>query len=152
VKIFTSTAVSIKEGNVTFYRERDDEKHNQWGASIDARSLRTTENVTVPSIDIVSWFKTTVLNRKISPPDAPTRVMMKTDIEGHDSVVLANLIFGGVYCSIDLIYGEHLNNKFIETISTLHEYSSSCKTKLIYLDDESYYLDRFPFIVHNSTS
>jgi hypothetical protein len=139
VKIFTSTAVSINEGNVTFYRDRNDE--NQWGTNIDARSLRTTENITVPSVDIVSWFKTTVLNRKISPPNAPTRVMMKSGIEGHDSVVLANLILGGVYCSIDLIYAKHLDKNFNDTTLTLQGYSSSCKTKLINMNDEKYYLD-----------
>ena len=30
LKIYTSTAVSIKEEGVTFYRQRNDVKNNQW--------------------------------------------------------------------------------------------------------------------------
>ncbi|CAF2681411.1 unnamed protein product [Rotaria sp. Silwood2] len=150
VKIFTSTAVSIIEKNLTFFIEPGNDANNQWGASLNADGKKAS--ITVPSIDIVSWFKGTVLNRTILPGLASSKIMMKTDIEGHDTVVLANLILNGVYCSIDLIYGEHFDNKFQNAISLLQQYSSSCKTKLIYIDDESYYTARFPFIIHNSTN
>ncbi|CAF1347644.1 unnamed protein product [Rotaria sordida] len=150
VKIFTSTAVSIIETNLTFYTEPGNEGNNQWGASLEANGKKSS--ITVPSIDIVSWFKRVVLNRKIPSGFASSKVMMKSDIEGHDSTVIANLILNGVYCSIDLIYGEHLNDTFLKAISLLQQYSNSCKTKLIYMDDESYYTTRFPFIIHNSTN
>jgi hypothetical protein len=52
VKIFTSTAVSIVQKNVTFYMEPEAAIYNQWGASLIARGKTT--NVTVPSIDIVA--------------------------------------------------------------------------------------------------
>ncbi|CAF1485795.1 unnamed protein product, partial [Rotaria sordida] len=150
VKIFTSTAVSIIETNLTFYIEPGNEANNQWGASLE-RS-RKKASITVPSIDIVSWFKRTVLDRKIPPGFTSSKVMMKSDIEGHDSTVLANFILNGIYCSIDLIYGEHFDKKFQKAISLLQQYSNSCKTKLIYMDDESYHNKRFSFIIHNSTN
>ena len=77
--------------------------------------------------------------------------MVKSDIEGHDSTVIANLILSGVYCSIDLIYGEHFNTEFQNSISLLQRYSNSCKTKLIYMDDETYHNKRFSFMIHDST-
>jgi len=148
VKIFTSTAVSISERNLTLFTEPGNEKNNQWGASLEVRRGPNSGNVTIPSIDIVTWFKTTVLNRKIPPTFVQPKIMMKSDIEEHDSTVIANLILSGVYCSIDLIYGEHLNDQFRSAISLLQQYSKSCKTKLINMDDESYYQARFPFIIH----
>ncbi|CAF1043650.1 unnamed protein product [Rotaria sp. Silwood1] len=147
VKIFTSTAVSIIEKNLTFYIEPGNEANNQWGASLEANIKKPS--IIVPSIDIVSWFKKTVLNRKIPPGFASSKIMMKIDIEGHDPIVLANLILNGIYCSIDLIYGEHFDKKFQNAISVLQQYSNSCKTKLIYMDDESYHNKRFPFIIDN---
>ncbi|CAF1229676.1 unnamed protein product [Didymodactylos carnosus] len=149
VKIFTSTAVSIKDGNVTFHTEPGNEQNNQWGASLVARP--NTANITVPSIDVLSWLKSTVLDRKLSPGFLPPRIMMKSDIEGHDSMVLANLILSGLYCSIDLIYGEHLSPQFQDSVSLFQQYSESCKTKLISMDDESYHTARFSFIIQNST-
>ncbi|CAF1020375.1 unnamed protein product [Adineta ricciae] len=71
--------------------------------------------------------------------------MMKTDIEGHDSIVLTNLIFSGVYCSIDLIYGEHFNQEFQHAVSILKQYTNSCKTELVPLDDESHFMIKLPF-------
>jgi hypothetical protein len=150
VKIFTSTAISIIETNLTFYTEPGNEGNNQWGASLEADSKKT--KITIPSINIVSWFRKIVLERKIPPGFALSRIMLKSDIEGHDSLVMANLILSGVYCSIDLVYGEHLSEEFKNAVSLLQRSSNSCKTKLLLIDDESYYTARFPFILPNSTN
>ena len=137
VKIFTSTAVSITEKNVTFYTEPENLLGKQGGSSLYVGSK--IANVTVPSIDIISWIKNTVLNRKIpSGPPSP-KILMKSDIEGHDPVVIANLVLRGVFCSIDFIYGEHFDHEFQKSISMLQKYSDSCPTKLIYMDDETYF-------------
>jgi hypothetical protein len=150
VKIFTSTAVSIIETNLTFYTEPGNEGNNQWGASLEADPKKS--KITIPSINIVSWFRKIVLERKIPPGFALSRIMLKTDIEGHDSLVMANLILSGVYCSIDLVYGEHLSEEFKNAVSLLQRSSNSCKTKFLLIDDESYYTARFPFIIPNSTN
>jgi hypothetical protein len=143
VKIFTSTAVSITQQNLTFYVEPGNEMNNQWGASLDAGNKKT--NITVLSIDIVSWIKNFVLTRKIPSGLPSPKIVMKSDIEGHDSVVIANFVLSGVFCSIDLIYGEHFNKEFQNAVSLLQKYSDLCKTKLIYMDDETYYTHKFPF-------
>ncbi|UJR29994.1 hypothetical protein I4U23_017541 [Adineta vaga] len=113
-------------------------------ASLESGNKNT--NIIIPSIDIVSWMKKIVLNRKIPSGFDPPKIMMKSDIEGHDSLVIANLVLSGIYCSIDLIYGEHFNNEFQTSIALLQQYSNSCKTKLIYMDDETYYTQRFPLM------
>lgn len=151
VKIYSSTAASIVDANLTFFTEPGNEDNNQWGASLENIAYSQKKNITVPSIDIVSWFKSNVIERKYSK-DLPTKIMMKTDIEGHDQVVLTAMILSGVYCSIDLIYGEHLSGEFQNTIGYLLKNSKSCRTKLVNMDDESYHKERFSFnLSTNST-
>lgn len=145
VKIFTATAVSVTQQNVTFFTQPGNERNNQWGASLQKTSFRHKGNVTIPSIDIISWFKKSVLSRKLPSGNQTTRIMMKTDIEGHDAVVLTNFILSGCYCAIDLIYGEHMSRKLLDAVSLVQESANSCKTELLYLDDESYHNRRFPF-------
>ena len=144
VKIYSSTAVSIVAANLTFFTEPGNEGNNQWGASLENIAYSKKKNITVPSIDIISWFRSNVIERKYSE-DLSTKIMMKSDLEGHDQVVLTAMILSGIYCSIDLIYGEHLSGEFQNTIGYLLKNSKTCRTKLIYMDDESYHRDRFPF-------
>ncbi|CAF1026399.1 unnamed protein product [Adineta steineri] len=149
VKIFKSTAVSYVDKKLNLYIDPDNENNYQKDASLVA--INKTKIITVQGIDIASWFRTTVLNRKLSPGDQPSRIMMKSDIEGHDSTVLANLIFNGVFCSIDLIYGEHFNSDLQQAILSLKKYSNTCKTEVLELTDEKYDLQKFPFVIPEST-
>lgn len=151
VKIFTSTAVSIVNSNLTLYTEPGNEKNNQWGASLEQISYIGKSNVTVPSIDIISWFQSVVLQRQYAE-NRPTKIMMKSDMEGHDQTVLAAFIFRGVYCSVDLIYGEHLSEEFRNAIEVLLKSSKACPTKLVYMDDEFYHTSRFPFNLTNTSA
>ncbi|CAF1364042.1 unnamed protein product [Adineta ricciae] len=143
VKIFTSTAVSITNESQAFYVQSEDTLYNQWGSSLLPNRNKT--KIIVSSIDIASWIRGTVLTRKIPSGLPLAKIMMKTDIEGHDSIVLTNLIFSGVYCSIDLIYGEHFNQEFQHAVSILKQYTNSCKTELVPLDDESHFMIKLPF-------
>ena len=145
VKIFTSLAVSTLNANLTFYTEPGNENNNQWGASLERTSGGRKGSVTVPSIDIVSWFKNTVLTRKKPSKSHISRVMMKHDLEGHDQSVIADFILRGVYCSIDLIYGEHITDSFWNSLSQIRRYSKSCGTSYINMDDESYHNTKLPF-------
>jgi hypothetical protein len=149
VKIFTSTAVSIKQENVTYYTEPENVLGKQGGSGLIAGSK--TASVTVQSVDMSSWIKKTVMNRKIPSGLPSPKIVMKSDIEGHDPTVIANLIFNGVFCSIDLIYAEHFNNEFHTAISVLQRNSGLCKTKFIYLDDETYFNHTPPYIIPKST-
>lgn len=153
VKIFVPMAVSTRDGNVTFYTTPGDQGTDtyQVAASLDMRADGKA-NITVPSIDIVSWFKNTVLTRKIPGQWNTSRVVMKHDIEEHDPYVLANFILRGVYCSLDVIYGEHLTNDFRKSVVEIQKYSKSCQTKLIDMDDESYVSHRFPFVIPQASN
>ena len=145
VKIFTATAVSVTQQNVTLFTQPGNERNNQWGASLRKTSVLHKGRVTIPSIDIIAWFKTTVISRKLPSGNQTTKIMMKTDIEGHDAVVLTNLILTGCYCAIDLIYGEHMSRQLLDAVLLVQESANSCKTQLLYMDDESYHNQRFPF-------
>ncbi|CAF0951545.1 unnamed protein product [Adineta steineri] len=125
-----------------FYIQSNNKFYNYWDSSLLPNSNKT--KISVTTIDIASWFKNIVLTRNIS-----STIMMKTDIEQHDSIVLTSLIFSGVYCSIDLIYGEHFNQDFRNAISVLKQYTNSCKTELVYMDDETYHTKRVPFFITN---
>jgi len=151
VKIYPSTAVSIVAANLTFFTEPGNEDNNQWGASLENISNTQKQKIIVSSIDIVSWFRSNVIERKYSK-DLPTRIMMKSDLEGHDQIVLQAMILSGIYCSIDLIYAEHLSGEFYNATGYLLKNSKTCRTKLVNMDDESYHRDRFPFnLSTNST-
>ena len=151
VKIYSSTAVSIVVANLTFFTEPGNEDNNQWGASLENISNTQKQKIIVSSIDIVSWFRSNVIERKYSK-DLPTRIMMKSDLEGHDQIVLQAMILSGIYCSIDLIYAEHLSGEFYNATGYLLKNSKTCRTKLVNMDDESYHRDRFPFnLSTNST-
>ena len=150
VKIFTELSVSTRNGNLTFYTEPGNEGHNQWGASLEKTLSSQKGNVTVPSIDIVAWYKNTVLTRKIPLESKESRVMMKHDLEGHDSTVMIDFVLRGMYCTIDLVYGEHLPEPFQDSISQTLQYSKSCQTKYLDMDDESYYTVRLPFAIPES--
>lgn len=153
VKIFVPMAVSTRDGNVTFYTTPGDKGTDtyQVAASLDMRADGKAK-ITVPSIDIVSWFKNTVLTRKILGESNTSRVMMKHDIEEHDPYVLTNFIVRGVYCSIDVIYGEHLTSDFRKSVAEIQKYSKSCQTKLIDIDDESYVSYKLPFVIPQASN
>ena len=147
VKIFTSTAVSFRDGLVSFFTEPGNEVNNQWTASLEP--TLNTSNTTVTSIDIASWIKDHILSRNSKSRLPKPIIMMKSDIERHDPTVLAHLMLSGVYCSIDMIYAEHLTKEFSSAVSLIQNYARTCKTKLIDMDDESYYQQRFPFVLPN---
>ncbi|CAF1234124.1 unnamed protein product [Didymodactylos carnosus] len=143
VKIYTSTAVSTIDGNVTFFTSWGQERHYDSGASLSFHKRK--KNVTIQAIDLVSWWKREIHNRKRPPGSPASRIMMKSDIEGHDMTVISHLILHGIYCSIDLIYGEHISKVYKESIKTIQRHSTSCKAELILLDDERYNTQKLPF-------
>ena len=147
MKIFTELAVSTRNGNLTFYTEPGNEGNNQWGASLEKTLSSQKGNVTVPSIDIVAWYKNTVLTRKIPSISGESRIVMKHDLEGHDSTVLIDFMLRGMYCTINLIYGEHLNKDLYNFTVRIPQYSKSCQTKYLDMDDEYYHNVKFPFII-----
>ena len=139
VHIFTSTAVSVQCTNVTFYEDPGAALHNQWGASLTTGTIadkNSLVSVTVPSIDIAVWMKNAVLSRYIPPGALNPSIVMKSDIENHDMVVLSHLLSSGVLCDVSLVYGEHMTEVWLKSMNDIL-HLANCSTVLRYLDDES---------------
>jgi hypothetical protein len=126
VTIFTETPVSNVDGPATFYFNHDEVVHNEWRAGLTFRD--NAESTTLQTLDIAAWMKKNTAG--------VTRMMMKTDIEGTDELVLTHLFSAGVLCDIDLVYGEHMSDTFFSNMTRVLK-DHDCKTKLISLDDET---------------
>ena len=139
VRIFTSTAVSTHNQDVTFYQDPGAEEHNEWGASLaidflaDRQSLKT---VTVSAIDIACWFKAEIAARRIPLGTLPASILIKSDIENHDTSVLTHMLTEGVLCHVDLVYGEHMSEEWLAAMTMIMAIAN-CSTKFVSLDDES---------------
>jgi hypothetical protein len=139
VYIFTSTAVSTTCSNVTFYEDPGAKAHNQWGASLSTGTLADKNNlisVTVPAIDMAQWLHDEVLDRAIPPGTLAPSIVMKSDIEGHDMIVLSHLLTRGVLCQVSMVYGEHMTPAWIAATTNILQLAN-CSTELKSLDDES---------------
>lgn len=139
VQLFTATAVSVQETNVTFYEDPAADAHNQWGASLSTETLADKEHlvpVTVPAVDIGCWMHSEVLGRQIPPGALQPSIVMKSDIEGHDMVVLSHLLATGVLCHVSEVYGEHISEEWVASTRDILQLAN-CTTLLTPLDDES---------------
>ena len=146
VTLFAPIAIHTTAGNITFYRDPGAaKKDHEHGASITTATLKDQKNlisVIVNTIDIGCFVRREILDRKVPFPSSSNfshlkpRIVMKSDIEGHDSIVLTHLLNHGVLCDISLVYGEHFNLDFRNSmLNSLRE--ASCDTQIIHMDDES---------------
>ncbi len=139
VRIYASTAVSTKYENVTFYQDVETSGHNQWTSGITTDQIAHPEQagkVTVPAIDMACWLKNEVHNRVVPPGSLPPAIVLKTDIEGMDMQVLSHMLAEGSLCDIDYIYGEHMAEEWLSTMTSILQLAN-CTTKFQFLDDES---------------
>jgi hypothetical protein len=169
VKIFTETAVSMVDGNATFFFDRvaRPEQH-EWGASLIPwhKSMGTTsENdpeedkiqTTVRTMDFAKYLLENVARRRINEM-LNHSVLMKLDIEGSEHTILPHLIMTGSLCSINKIFlethrwgavkfpdgssdGQFLSffKQFVSSYNV-----TSCSTSILDVDDESYRDSDFP--------
>jgi hypothetical protein len=140
VRVFTSTAVSVAEHNVTFYTDPGAAKYHEWGASLTTTTLadkKALHPVTVPAIDMACWMKMHVLSRYVPPGgQLPPAVVMKSDIEEHDMAVLSHMLTSGVLCQVSFVYGEHMTPEWLVAVKDILG-RANCTTGLLYMDDES---------------
>jgi hypothetical protein len=139
VHVFTSTAVSVICANVTFYQDPGASTNNEWGASLSTATLSDKTNivsVTVPAIDMAVWMSNEVVQRYVPPGAMTPAIVMKSDIENHDMVVLSHLMAEGVLCKVSHVYGEHMTNEWIASAKSILKLAN-CTTDIQYLDDES---------------
>ena len=145
-KIYTETAVSTTSKEMTQFWSDNDFYNHEWGASAMYKWPEQINNtVLVNSIDISDFMLKHVI------PYAST-IVVKMDIEGQEVKILPDLLASGAMCHIDLIFIE-LHRRMISDSNTLEnfdlfikslEYSlknSNCKTKISYMDDETYNRD-----------
>ena len=146
--IFTETAVSNVDGNITFHTDGEAlPMMHQWGASLEFSPVIHTHgtNVTVQAIDFNKFFLKIfhfwTLSNNYSPKKS--KIMVKVDVEGSEHELLPHLLAGGSLCKMNLIISEWHNvphkGKSIEphlraVISRLRD----CHIDMINLDDESY--------------
>jgi len=145
-KIYTETAVSTTSKEMTQFWSDNDFYNHEWGASAMHKWPDQKGNtMQVNSIDISDFMLKHVI------PYAST-IVGKMDIEGQEVKILPDLLASGAMCHIDLIFIE-LHDRMISDSNTLEniklfmnslEYTlknSNCKTKISYLDDETYNRD-----------
>lgn len=131
ITMHTETAVSDYDGNATLYLDHAAGEHNEWGAGLTTNALADKvhlEKIIVRTVDIARWFAFTV--------QRGATVVMKSDIETLDEKVLNHLYHTGQLCHVQLVYGEHLSQAWLDNIGRLLE-KDRCTTRIELLDDES---------------
>jgi FkbM family methyltransferase len=102
IHLYKSTAAWIYNGNVTFYLDTVNKKHNFWGSSIDSnhpdvvRSNRT--RISVSCVDIADVVE------KFTKRDT---IVLKMDVEGVENELLVHLIVRKVFDLIDYLAIEY---------------------------------------------
>jgi hypothetical protein len=147
---FIFGAASHTEGNVTFIRDSaGGSGHGEWGARIfepgkpKAAIFSESDPVeTVKAIDFPSWFDREIRDRIIPPGRGTPLILVKTDMEEHDNFVWSSMMIRGMFCDIDYMYGEHVDEMQCP-LNYLKKFGK-CKTTYIPLDDESHGMSDFP--------
>jgi len=146
-KIYTETAVSTTSKEMTQFWSDHDFYNHEWGASAMYKWPEQKDSAMrlVNSIDISDFMLKHVI------PYAST-IVVKMDIEGQEVKILPDLLASGAMCHIDLIFIE-LHDRMISDSDTLKDFhlfmnsleytlkNSNCKTKISYVDDETYNRD-----------
>eukprot|EP01103_Thecamoeba_quadrilineata_P008395 TRINITY_DN18140_c0_g1_i1.p1 TRINITY_DN18140_c0_g1~~TRINITY_DN18140_c0_g1_i1.p1 ORF type:complete len:284 (-),score=25.20 TRINITY_DN18140_c0_g1_i1:138-989(-) len=142
VKIFTETAVGDFDGEASLVIEDSsrESNHMDWGAKI-GDSVEGKKTKAVRMLNFPKWFKENIADRNYTGQSA---IVMKVDIEGFEYTIFPYLIRNGLYCLIDFVYVEHVNWDIMRELNDVMQYSG-CKTRMMYIDDESYFNMPFPF-------
>lgn len=98
-------------------------QHNEWAARMQTKE--TEETVKIRTIDIAAWMRSTIPTGSV--------IVMKSDIEGHDTEVLNHLVIQKQFCRISFIYGEHFNPDDFRNVCQ----NAVLQPIIILLDDET---------------
>jgi FkbM family methyltransferase len=150
VVIFTETAAGNKNGNITFFQEK--EAHpavHEWGASI-YNWRGTMMNVTVGMLDIALFLKHLVYNR--ADIKADSKVVIKMDIEGFEYHLIPYLFSKNVLCQVDFMYiefhpqmDEEAPKDFSKVLEWFIKTTPDCRCEFADIDDEAYGVGNDPF-------
>ena len=114
---YIQAGASDEAGNITFYRNQDDQGKEEWAFSNQDRTWDKGTHglpVNVTTVRLSTWLRDEILDRKM--PDTihgeyengGPKVVMKLDIESSEYKVLPDLMFTGILCKIpiDFLFGE----------------------------------------------
>jgi hypothetical protein len=136
VVFYTDTAVSTSNTNVSFYIQYGD-------GLIDGSAGMHPETgrqlVEARAVDLAEWMLEHVVGRSLPAGGAvEPRVLMKSDIEGHDMAVLDRLFRHGGLCHVHTLYyeGAHMSGDWAASMRAKLAHRG-CATTLIDVDDET---------------
>ena len=137
VQIYTESACGDhKQGDVVFYRDPAAAIHNEWGASLFTATVKDKSHlitVHVKELDMAVWFENML---KIYAPGLTPVIVMKSDIESADEMVLKHLLDTGYLCKIAIFYSEHISSGWWASVEK-ELAAKGCATKYLLLDDET---------------
>ena len=146
--IYTETAVSASDGNVTFYRDLTSPAANyEWAASLVNWQNRSDAELVVKGIDFGKWLNEHVFLSSNQDAKEEFPVIMKLDIEGAEFETVPNLLASGALCRIGIAmveWHEHIkkdhwvNGTVWKSIIAFLNNLKACRTQFIDMDDESY--------------
>jgi hypothetical protein len=128
-RIFVETAIGPKP--TTMYLKRDpnaDRMH--WGS----RMIKNGAGDPIPVVGVVDFFR----NALVWDDESEHVIVMKVDIEGMDTALLAELAFSGQLCRASFVYVEHFTETSSAELTALLK-AAGCKTLVMHMDDETYY-------------
>ena len=135
VWIYTDVVCGDREGNKTFYRDIAAANRHEIGAGITTETLRDKVHLhplQVREIDMSTWFYKILRDHTLGLNPV---IIMKSDIEKADEMVLGHLLKTGILCNITAFYSEHIRSNWW-TAAERRLRAAGCKTEYIYLDDE----------------
>ena len=132
VQIFTETAVSVNNQNVSFHMS------SSGAGGADGIESGGDILVNVRAVDLADFFKTHILPRHVPVLGGTPRILMKCDLEGYDMRVMQRLLDTGVMCHIDLVYyeGAHTTPEWMQSMRAALK-QKNCATLFMEVDDET---------------
>jgi len=115
-KFLTNTAAAHSSGVATFYTDTlpgDQEKNNEWGASIVKSKKAFTPAGSAKMIRLSDYILHKVITRKLPKPlnveelEQKPNVVVKLDIEGSELEVLTDLLVTGSLQHVDFVSAEY---------------------------------------------
>ena len=156
VRIFTETAVTTSDENLTFYRDvRANEVNQEWGASLlkygqtsGGNTKITKTETTVRGMDLAAFIKREIAEPLKAANITNMPVLTKLDVEGVEYKLLVHLLMNGAFCEMGTLMVEWHTNYIPEDVTKYNldwpRLAAFCTkpTKFVDLDDETYGYDK----------
>lgn len=148
--IFTTTAVTTYDGNITFYRSKENAHYHEAGASTiawDGVFHDNSESAVAVDINAFVW-EVVHLWKKSQSYSETSRLVAKMDIEGAEYTVLPHMLAHGSLCHFTELIMEWHSRFFPNATSDILDTEKNvlwatklaphCNFKFIEVDDNTY--------------